>query len=820
MANVLIDDKLLREPNLATPNKKPVGNVELDWNHPLAKHVKYFVIDGDGLDIASRTLFPNIKRTMELAENSFNNLGGSGGNFTPQITGAVTSGTHITRTMWLTGAPDWSSSVSWGHYIDSSNNTDVGPTYVSGTVRYLARQNSGVSNAVQSINMNRFYTYAGVWDSNTGIQNCLVYVDGKYVTTGPWSGASPRYNVPTIFARFGGNDYTVTDYQLMLDKKLTASEIKSLYDNPYQLLKPAGSAKQLNFISQVTTTEEVLVDNVILREPNLATTAKKPVGNVEIDWDHPLADGLVTYLLLGRKDINHIEDIVKNGANRFTRNASTEDPSIGKDNYGNPTLNLTRIITTPIQYSATNDNMVGATSGTIVSDVKYDGVYDNVRIYGIGSGWGESYNGFSIRFSPTIVDVTAFSDAYFGVWNRYAHSSHNKWYQYASVWNGGNDLVAYRDGIALTLSSAPANNETTSLYGTSEAVGKSTTYSGGLELNYVMIYRDRALTTGELDELRRDPYQILKPAGSAKQINRINFQYTPEEVLVDDAILREPNLLTPAKKPVGNVEIDWEHPTSKDLKVLFLLNKAGDARNEVDGIEVPRISSQYMDIDVGGLSSRTTADKQFFKSVYNPLPVSFDDFSILIRGNVASSTTKMMSFMSWNTSPPNESYRMYFNAYYAQNAQASTVSAGTVYFGGYSTANNSRGTWATNVLKGVPQTFIGVRKSGVWYLYGDGRLLSSSDQSANPVDVSSTYCSLSIGGFASLTTVPFTRPLYLCCGWARALNDGEAKSLSLDPYQILKPAGSMPEIVRITAYSGEEPEPPVGHPSVPWMSFF
>ena len=260
------------------------------------------------------------------------------------------------------------------------------------------------------------------------------------------------------------------------------------------------------------------------------------------------------------------------------------------------------------------------------------------------------------------------------------------------------------------------------------------------------------------------------------------------DVLIDNVLLREPNLAVPAKKPVGNVEIDWDNPSSKDLKVLFLLDKAGEARNEVDGVYIPRISTQYMDIDVGGINSRTTANKHYFKSSYNPLPVSTGDFSVLVRANGISSTTKMMAFMSWNTASPYESYRMYFNAYYDQNASTSTTSAGTVYFGGHNNTNKSRGTWATNVLKGVPQTFVGVRRSGVWYLYGDGQLLSSSDQSANPVDVSSNLCDLSIGGFATSTVPKFTRPLYTIAGWTRQLSDAEAKSLTLDPYQILKPA--------------------------------
>ena len=37
MANLAIEDSLLREPNLWIPNKRPVGPVKIDWEHPLTE---------------------------------------------------------------------------------------------------------------------------------------------------------------------------------------------------------------------------------------------------------------------------------------------------------------------------------------------------------------------------------------------------------------------------------------------------------------------------------------------------------------------------------------------------------------------------------------------------------------------------------------------------------------------------------------------------------------------------------------------------------------------------------------------------------------
>ena len=36
---IIVDNKMIREPNLLTPGKKPVGNVEIDWDNPLLRRL-------------------------------------------------------------------------------------------------------------------------------------------------------------------------------------------------------------------------------------------------------------------------------------------------------------------------------------------------------------------------------------------------------------------------------------------------------------------------------------------------------------------------------------------------------------------------------------------------------------------------------------------------------------------------------------------------------------------------------------------------------------------------------------------------------------
>ncbi|RMH12113.1 MAG: hypothetical protein D6698_15575, partial [Gammaproteobacteria bacterium] len=54
--------------------------------------------------------------------------------------------------------------------------------------------------------------------------------------------------------------------------------------------------------------------SVLLREPNLLVPGRKPVGPVRIDWEHPLAEGLVFYYLRGADIVNNEHPQFKNGA--------------------------------------------------------------------------------------------------------------------------------------------------------------------------------------------------------------------------------------------------------------------------------------------------------------------------------------------------------------------------------------------------------------------------------------------------------------------------------------------------------------------------
>ena len=43
--------------------------------------------------------------------------------------------------------------------------------------------------------------------------------------------------------------------------------------------------------------DQFYAEEILLREPNLWTPGKKPIGPVTIDWSHPLTNGLQSFLV-------------------------------------------------------------------------------------------------------------------------------------------------------------------------------------------------------------------------------------------------------------------------------------------------------------------------------------------------------------------------------------------------------------------------------------------------------------------------------------------------------------------------------------------
>lgn len=264
--------------------------------------------------------------------------------------------------------------------------------------------------------------------------------------------------------------------------------------------------------------------------------------------------------------------------------------------------------------------------------------------------------------------------------------------------------------------------------------------------------------------------------------------------------IARPDFAFPGRKPVGAITIEYENAISSGMKVCVIPNRHGDAINMVDGFRYQRISTQTMRGSATGFASYTSADKHYFNNTsYTPLNAGTSDFSMMIVVAIDPSSGVNNVFHQRNNATPFNSIFFSTNRYYAQGATSSTASSGAVYFGGFdgSSGYDARGAFATGVMTGSQQVFVGTRRSHVWSLYGDGKLLASYNGSAFPLDVTSGVDASAIGGWAvsGSTGSRCIGNIYAVVGWGRALSDAEARSLMLDPYQFLVPADSPMRLV-------------------------
>ena len=122
------------------------------------------------------------------------------------------------------------------------------------------------------------------------------------------------------------------------------------------------------------------------------------------------------------------------------------------------------------------------------------------------------------------------------------------------------------------------------------------------------------------------------------------LEYTTEvgslPIIIEDALLQEPNLWTAGKKPIGPVKIDWTHPLSAGLVGAFLLDSKvvlNLATQNVDGLwdatDPPII--RVGDGEKCTYFKSSTSDQfngDYLYPFYNSVaPPDSDDFSVAIK---------------------------------------------------------------------------------------------------------------------------------------------------------------------------------------------
>jgi hypothetical protein len=258
--------------------------------------------------------------------------------------------------------------------------------------------------------------------------------------------------------------------------------------------------------------------------------------------------------------------------------------------------------------------------------------------------------------------------------------------------------------------------------------------------------------------------------------------------VIDEKLLREPNLLTPGKKPVGNVEIDWDQPLAKGLRLLLSCNNGGDAaliNQTTEDIELsmPVLDTSYIDASVN-INGKNIANSAPSTSI--PLAQStgsFADYNLdnglsfltIFSGDVS---TKDLGILSADAS-----FQVFLDTS-GGNLRLALFNGSITY--GSNLEKDADGAWNATIAASIEND------SGTYY--GTSFINGKKDISRTSIGVSTGWTNvmtiMGVGVTAAKAGMYFGNrtKLSLYAIWDHPLNESELRSLSLDPYQILKPA--------------------------------
>ena len=246
----------------------------------------------------------------------------------------------------------------------------------------------------------------------------------------------------------------------------------------------------------------LIVDEVMLREPNLLIPGKKPVGPVKIDWSHPLTNKLKHAFILSH--LTGYRDLVS-GILPTTNVATTIDNkgafhNTGYLNYPTPDWINSGVTNATFFYRSNGSNLTSGRSGF------------GFHAYGAtGSRFGVVIYQDDIYFSADIAGTLKSVIVSTG-WPLYVTTDLAARYD-GTLSTASERYVGYINGAEYTSGDAfPASMETnySRLYLGAYGYGSVAYYNiNTSEIGYIW---NRTLSTAELESIRFDPYQFLIPA--------------------------------------------------------------------------------------------------------------------------------------------------------------------------------------------------------------------------------------------------------------------------------------------------------------------
>ena len=253
------------------------------------------------------------------------------------------------------------------------------------------------------------------------------------------------------------------------------------------------------------------------------------------------------------------------------------------------------------------------------------------------------------------------------------------------------------------------------------------------------------------------------------------------DLIVDEVMLREPNLLVPGKKPVGSVKIDWTHSLTRGLVGAWVLSdwsQLTDLTGNNNGSETGTGSAITVGHDIHGkylrnnnTSSTRRIDLGSIPST-NPLSCNVNnETSVYVFSYINVSASN--SFPRWIDKSSGGSAANGWAFYIDNGAPATTLSIGGINFVKGTVSSSGLFGAGVSASSGDPRFFI------------DGLLVSTDNRSFT---LPTTTTNAALLNWNHSTDREYEDPVYCIYVWDRKISDIEQLSIHRDMYQFLIPA--------------------------------
>jgi hypothetical protein len=465
------------------PSQQPQGLIGIDWSNPITR----------GLVGAWTGSSPNVNLvTGTLLVNAASNIapGRNGLEYASQIGGGSTSGVQLlsadetptgqacaTLLYRKRDTTNRDSTAFGSTAVTDANRFQVHLPYTDGIVYF---DYGGTTSGSSRISVSGLTFGNDVWSFNNSPTGLQIWQNGILRASNSGGSQTRTSGLLRMFGSgwtTGGSDAANTAVFLVHDRALTAAEIISLSNNPWQIFKT--QTKSLFF----NTTAQQQTDGVVFRKKQWT---RQPQTAVTVDWSNPLTSGLIVARIPGDNPAGNLNLVVDGQSARgrsSTRNGLLSTASaVASNSFSFLTL------------FKTQQSLGGAIRCLIGR--------------GNSSGADNTGFGFNVDHSNAAYAGAFYAgDGYTIIGKPAGTLAANTEYCIAGTFNGSVG-VGYSNGVKTVgpTSTTIVNTVPRLTLNTDSALVSTNTSSV-----YVVLYWARALSDAEIASVSNNPWQIFAP---------------------------------------------------------------------------------------------------------------------------------------------------------------------------------------------------------------------------------------------------------------------------------------------------------------------